>query len=200
MQLDKVVAYHKALADPTRIRILILLAGGELNGQTLAEKLTVTPATITHHAAKLREASLINERRDKNTIYFSLNDYFLKGNAEAALRLIYRGADNKEEEDMEGTLEKTRESVIGNFFTKEGRLKHVPAQLKKKLIVLEHIVSSLEQGQKYAEKEINEFIKSYHEDFATIRREFIMHQFMYREDGVYEMNPPEMWAKWQRLS
>ncbi len=200
MQLDKVVAYHKALADPTRIRILILLAGGELNGQTLAEKLTVTPATITHHAAKLREASLINERRDKNTIYFSLNDYFLKGNAEAALRLIYRGADNKEEEDMEETLEKTRESVIGNFFTKEGRLKHVPAQLKKKLIVLEHIVSRLEQGQKYAEKEINEFIKSYHEDFATIRREFIMHQFMYREDGVYEMNPPEMWAKWQRLS
>lgn len=71
---------------------------------------------------------------------------------------------------MEETLEKTRESVIGNFFTKEGRLKHVPAQLKKKLIVLEHLVSHLEQGRKYAEKEINEFIKQYHEDFATIRR------------------------------
>ncbi|WP_391573763.1 metalloregulator ArsR/SmtB family transcription factor [Cohnella sp.] len=200
MQLDKVVAYHKALADPTRIRMLILLAGGERNGQTLAEKLAVTPATITHHAAKLREASLINERRDKNTIYFSLNDYFLKGNAEAALRLIYRTADNKEEEDMEETLEKMRQSVLNNFFTKEGRLKHVPAQLKKKLIVLEQIVTRLESGRKYTEKEINEFIKGYHEDFATIRREFIMHQFMYREDGVYEMNPPEMWAKWQRLT
>lgn len=200
MQLDKVVAYHKALADPTRIRMLILLAGGERNGQTLAEKLAVTPATITHHAAKLREASLINERRDKNTIYFSLNDYFLKGNAEAALRLIYRTADNKEEEDMEETLEKMRQSVLNNFFTKEGRLKHVPAQLKKKLIVLEQIVTRMESGRKYTEKEINEFIKGYHEDFATIRREFIMHQFMYREDGVYEMNPPEMWAKWQRLT
>jgi len=201
MQLDKVVAYHKALADPTRIRMLILLAGGERNGQTLAEKLSVTPATITHHAAKLREASLINERRDKNTIYFSLNDYFLKGNAEAALRLIYRGADGTEgEENMEEELERTRSSVIRHFFTKEGRLKHVPAQLKKKLIVLEHIVSHLESGRKYAEKEINEFIKQYHEDFATMRREFIMHQFMYREDGVYELNPPEMWAKWHRLS
>ncbi|WP_372629919.1 metalloregulator ArsR/SmtB family transcription factor [Cohnella sp.] len=201
MQLDKVVAYHKALADPTRIRMLILLAGGERNGQTLAEKLAVTPATITHHAAKLREASLINERRDKNTIYFSLNDYFLKGNAEAALRLICRGADGTEgEENMEEELERTRASVIRHFFTKEGRLKHVPAQLKKKLIVLEHIVSHLESGRKYAEKEINEFIKPYHEDFATMRREFIMHQFMYREDGVYELNPREMWAKWQRLS
>ncbi len=202
MQLDKVVAYHKALADPTRIRMLILLAGGERNGQTLAEKLAVTPATITHHAAKLREASLINERRDKNTIYFSLNNYFLKSNAEAALGLIYRGADVNEEgeEDMEETLEKMRQSVLNNFFTKEGRLKHVPAQLKKKLIVLEQIVTRLESGRKYTEKEINEFIKGYHEDFATIRREFIMHQFMYREDGVYEMNPPEMWAKWQRLT
>ncbi|MFB9275372.1 metalloregulator ArsR/SmtB family transcription factor [Cohnella cellulosilytica] len=203
MQLDKVIAYHKALADPTRIRMLILLAGGERNGQTLAEKLAVTPATITHHAAKLREASLINERRDKNTIYFSLNDYLLRGNAEAAVRLIYRGTDGtKGEKDMEEEQEqeRTRDSVIRHFFTKEGRLKHVPAQLKKKLIVLEHIVSRLEYGRQYAEKEINEFIGQYHEDFATIRREFIMHQFMYREDGVYELNPPEMWAKWQRLS
>ncbi len=59
MQLDKIITYHKALADATRIRMLILLADGELNGQVLAEKLGVTPATITHHAAKLREASLI---------------------------------------------------------------------------------------------------------------------------------------------
>ena len=90
MQLDKVVSYHKALADPTRVRMLALLAGGEFNGQVLAEKLGVTPATITHHAAKLREASLINERRDKNTIYFSLNDYFIRNSAQATLDLIYK--------------------------------------------------------------------------------------------------------------
>ncbi|TVY03002.1 metalloregulator ArsR/SmtB family transcription factor [Cohnella terricola] len=201
MQLDKVVAYHKALADPTRIRMMILLAGGELNGQTLADKLSVTPATITHHAAKLREASLINERRDKNTIYFSLNDYFLKSNAEASLRLIYRGTEEgKGEEGMEEERGRTKDTVIRHFFTKQGRLKQLPSQLKKKLIVLEHIVSGLEMGRKYAEKEINEYIGQYHEDFATIRREFIMHQFMYREDGIYEMNPSEMWAKWYQLA
>jgi len=200
MQLDKVVAYHKALADPTRIRMLILLAGGERNGQTLAEKLAVTPATVTHHAAKLRDAGLIHERRDKNAIYFSLNDYFLKGNAEASLRLIYRGAEQEGGEEVGEERNRTRESVVRNFFTKDGRLKHLPAQLKKKLIVLEHLATRLESGRKYPEKEINEFIKPYHEDFATIRREFIMHQFMYREDGVYELNPPEMWAKWHLLA
>lgn len=86
-------------------------------------------------------------------------------------------------------------AVIRNFFTKDGKLKHLPAQLKKKRIVLEHLVQGLEPRRQYTEKEINEYIQKYHEDFATIRREFIMHQYMYRENGIYELNPPEMWAK-----
>ncbi|RCW45565.1 metalloregulator ArsR/SmtB family transcription factor [Paenibacillus prosopidis] len=201
MQLDKVVAYHKALADATRIKMLIMLADGELNGQVLAEKLGVTPATITHHATKLREASLINERRDKNTIYFSLNHYFIKSNGTATEQLIYRNAGQEGvTESMEESRKRLKESVIKNFFTADGKLKHVPVQLKKKLIVLQHIVSQLTKGQKYSEKEINEFIKGYHDDFATIRREFIMHQLMFRENEIYEMNPEELWTKWEALS
>lgn len=198
MQLDKVVAYHKALADPTRIRMLILLAGGELNGGELAERLSVTPATITHHAAKLREASLINERREKNTIYFSLNHYFIKNSAAATEELIYRGAEGGDM--MEEKNEALRASVIRNFFTAEGRLKSIPSQLKKKLIALEHMVSRLEKGRSYTEKEINEFIKQYHDDFATLRRELIMHQYMFREKEIYELNPRELWTRWEALS
>ncbi|WP_028544427.1 metalloregulator ArsR/SmtB family transcription factor [Paenibacillus taiwanensis] len=201
MQLDKVVQYHKALADPTRIRILILLAGGELNGQVLAEKLSVTPATITHHAAKLREASLINERRDKNTIFFSLNPYFIRNSALATEALIYRHNQPREGmEAMDNPSARVQDTVIRNFFTTDGKLKSLPAQLKKKLIVLEHIAVQLEKGKCYQEKELNEFIKLYHDDFATIRREFIMHHFMFRERDVYELNPKEMWARWETLS
>lgn len=199
MQLDKVVNYHKALADPTRIRILVLLADGEMNGQVLAERLNVTPATITHHTAKLREVSLIQERREKNTIYFTLNDYFIEKLAMGTRDLIYRRKTEvismKDEE-----MDRIRDTVIRNFFTREGRLNTIPAQLKKKLIVLEHIVSKLESGRKYSEKEINTFIQTYHEDYATIRREFIMHQFMFREQEIYELNPREMWARWVSLS
>ncbi|WNQ09549.1 metalloregulator ArsR/SmtB family transcription factor [Paenibacillus aurantius] len=199
MQLEKVVQYHKALADPTRIKLLILLADGERNGQVLAEKLGVTPATITHHAAKLREASLLNERREKNTIYFSLNHYFIKSYATATESLIYRKTKggNEMAQDNENRL---RDSVIKNFFTKEGKLKSIPVQLKKKLMVLEVLISKLEMGRTYTEKEINEFITGFHDDFATIRREFIMHQFMFRENQIYELNPPEMWANWKTLS
>jgi Trp operon repressor len=201
MQLEKVVSYHKALADPTRIKLLILLAEGELNGQVLAEKLCVSPATITHHAAKLREASLLNERRDKNTIFFSLNHYFIKQHATATAELIYKHANEKGGSGVADDRNvQLKQSVLKNFFTAEGTLKHMPAQLKKKLIVLEHLAARLIRGRSYTEQELNEFIKPIHPDFATIRREFIMHHFMFRENQVYELNPPEMWAKWESLT
>jgi len=198
MQLERIVSYHKALADATRIKMLVLLADGETNGQELAERLGVTPATITHHAAKLREAGLIRERREKNTIYFKMNEADLKQKADAVWNLITRAREGGMEmlEDRNAQL---KESVLKNFFTSDGRLKSIPSQLKKKLIVLEYMVSKLEYGRKYPEKEINEYIKQYHDDYATIRREFIMHQYMYRENDVYEMNPQEMWTRWEKL-
>lgn len=201
MQLDKIITYHKALADATRIRMLVLLADGESNGQELAEKLSVTPATVTHHAAKLREANLIHERRDKNTIFFTLNESFIRSQGLATADLIFKnnkeGSSTMEVEDKNQNL---KQSVLRNFFTLDGKLKHIPAQLKKKLIVLEHLVLGLEKGRSYTEKDLNTFLKSYHPDFATLRRELIMHQFMFRENEIYELNPSELWAKWETLS
>lgn len=198
MQLEKVVNYHKALADSTRLKLMVLLAEGERNGLELAEKLGVAAATVTHHAAKLRRAGLVLERRDKNTVYFTLNGEFLRACAAATVDLIHRG-ERKGEENMEEAQNRLRESVLKNFFTADGRLKHLPVQLKKKLIVLEHLVAKLELGRRYTEKEINAFIKPVHEDYATIRREFIMHQFMFRDETGYELNPRELWTHWEKL-
>ncbi|NBC71536.1 metalloregulator ArsR/SmtB family transcription factor [Paenibacillus sacheonensis] len=202
MQLDKIVNYHKALADPTRVRMLILLSEGEMTGQTLAEKLCLSPATITHHAAKLRAVSLIHERRDKNAIYFSLDRYFLKQYESSLGAILAKPASTefKEMEPMDEKNERMKQSVLRNFFTADGKLKHIPAQLKKKRIVLEDLAERLEEGRKYSEKELNEFIKLVHPDFATIRREFIMHAYLYREQEVYERNPREMWERWETLA
>lgn len=197
MQLDKIVNYHKALADPTRLRLLLLLAGGEMHGQALAEKLCLSQPTVTHHAAKLREAALIKERRDKNTVYFKLNEEYIRSGAEASLQFILdKGVQMMEEENGSNSL---KDSVIRNFFSKDGKLRQIPAQYKKKLIALEYMASQLKPGVVYTEKEINDFIKPFHEDYATIRREFIMHQFMYRQNERYELNPPEMWTRWENV-
>ncbi|WDZ55780.1 metalloregulator ArsR/SmtB family transcription factor [Paenibacillus polymyxa] len=197
MQLDKMVNYHKALADPTRMRILLLLSRGEMHGQALAKKLNLSQPTVTHHASKLREAGLIKERRDKNTVYFTLNPELIQQHAEATVQFIFEKGEGEEEmSELNETLEA---SVLRNFFSKDGKLRQIPAQYKKKLIVLQMLAEKLEPGRMYPERELNEWIKQYHEDFATIRRELIMHQFMYREREMYELNPREMWTRWDQV-
>ncbi|EEL89170.1 DUF2087 domain-containing protein [Bacillus cereus] len=94
---------------------------------------------------------------------------------------------------------KFRDTTIRNFFDKEDRLKSIPGQKKKKLVLLEHLVSKLNAENQYTEKEINTFIKQYHDDFCTIRREFIVHGFMDREDNMYQINGREVWTKWEEL-
>lgn len=189
MQLNRLVEFHKTMGDPTRLRILSLLSNGPLHGQAIAGKLGLTAPTITHHLKKLRDINVVFERRDKNTIYFNLNHSVVKQHSEALKQLI----EGKEINMVEQSEEKQK--IIGNFFTKDGKLKTIPAQRKKKLMVFEQLIKGIEKGRKYEEKEINEYILQFHEDYATIRREFIINHYMYRENGIYELNPEEMWAK-----
>lgn len=189
MQLNKIVEFHKALGDLTRVRIIALLQQGPLSGQEIAGKLGLKPPTITHHITKLREVGIIKERRDKNTIYFSLNTKILEMSAKAIFTVGTGGDSNMEM----SVTEEERSAIINNFFTKDGKLKNYPAQRKKKLVVLSHMIKGLEFGKVYQEKEVNEYLKQFHEDYATLRRELIMCQYMYRENNQYELNPVELW-------
>lgn len=190
LQLSRLVNFHKTLGDPTRIRIIALLQHGPLHGQAIAGKLGLKPPTITHHMAKLRDIGLVYERREKNTIYFSLNIKKLEYSASAILNMVSEHQKNGELI----TNELERNHVIKNFFTLDGKLKHFPSQRKKKIIVLEHILKGLKMGVTYDEHDINVYLEQYHEDYATLRRELIMNHFMYREKNKYEMNPPELWV------
>ncbi|MFS0556607.1 metalloregulator ArsR/SmtB family transcription factor [Brevibacillus sp. 179-C9.3 HS] len=208
MQLDQLVTFYKALGDPTRVRILAILANGPLHGQALAGKLGVTPPTITHHMAKLRDAGVVYERRDKNTIYFYLHEANVKRQSQAIVNVMEKAKDTTAEElfaqdnlhvQRRHQMAAEKMQVIRSFITPDGKLKQIPSQRKKKLIVFEFMVQGLEKGRKYKEQEINEYIRQFHEDYATIRREFIMNHYMYREEGIYELNPEELWAKAEDL-
>src|SRR5262249_19891611 len=63
----------KALADPTRRRILQLLRGGEKTAGELAEHFAMSKPSVSHHFAILKGANLITARRDGQQIYYSLN-------------------------------------------------------------------------------------------------------------------------------
>lgn len=194
VQLSRIVAFHKTMGDPTRIRIIYLLSKGPLHGQAIAGKLGLTPPTITHHLHKLKDINLVYTRRDKNTIYYYLNERVLKHQAQTLENIIDEKGVLEEMDEVKDTKSE-HYKVINNFFSADGKLKSIPAQRKKKLMIFEHLIKGLKKGVKYEENEINQYIKQFHDDYATIRREFITNQYMYRENGIYEVNPSEMWAK-----
>ena len=88
-------------------------------------------------------------------------------------------ADVQQERDL-----KYRQKVIDTFFA-YGKLKAIPAQRKKRRIVLEEILKDFEMGRTYDEKEVNLIIAAYHDDFCTIRREMILEGLMMRDHQSY---------------
>lgn len=65
----------KALSDPTRREILVLLRRGEMTAGELAEHVSkrVTKPSMSHHFTVLKEADLISSRREGQQIYYALN-------------------------------------------------------------------------------------------------------------------------------
>ncbi|AOH55257.1 ArsR family transcriptional regulator (plasmid) [Peribacillus muralis] len=191
MQIEKLVAFHKTMGDVTRIRIISILANGPKRGQAIAGILSLTAPTISHHLTKLKEINLVRDRREKNSVYYFLNDDVLQHYSRALPEMILKKGESKMDTQK---LSGEQKKILENFLTADGRLKTIPAQRKKKLIVLYHIASLLENGRKYEEKDLNSFIQTFHDDYATIRRELIIGSIMYRENSIYELNPREMWA------
>ena len=63
----------KALADPTRRRILELLAQGELTAGEIAAHFSMTKPSVSHHLSILKAAGLISDQRRGQNIVYSVN-------------------------------------------------------------------------------------------------------------------------------
>ena len=62
----------KAVADPTRLRILKLLEGGELCVCQVQAVLDLAASTVSKHLAVLKSSGLAHDRRDGRWVYYSL--------------------------------------------------------------------------------------------------------------------------------
>lgn len=75
----------KALADPTRIRILYNLSKRELCVCDLAEVLGMTQSAISHQLRYLKALRLVKNRREGNTIYYRHDDAHTMGLLQMAI-------------------------------------------------------------------------------------------------------------------
>lgn len=78
----------KAVADPSRVRILKLLENGELCVCQITTVLDLAPATISKHLASLKTAGLLQQRREGKWVYYRLAERALNPYAPQFLALV----------------------------------------------------------------------------------------------------------------
>ena len=173
----------KTVADETRLRILRALGEKDCYAELLAERLDLSPATVSFHMKKLIQAGVVDARREQYYTVYSLQrsvfDHTL-----GELILSDDGGETAE------TLreEQYRRKVL-NSFMPNGVCVQMPAQLKKRNIIYREIFSHFTPGRTYTEKEVNAIISEVHEDYGTVRRGFVGMGWMDRKDGIYTVNP-----------
>ncbi len=70
--MNDLVLLGKALADPTRIRILALLRPAELCVCEIADALEMSQSTLSTHLQTIRQAGLVSTRKNAKWSYYGL--------------------------------------------------------------------------------------------------------------------------------
>lgn len=177
-QTTALLAFFKALADENRLKIVGLLAQQSISVEKIADALGLSVSTTSHHLSTLSRAGLVSARVDGHYYIYSLQTETLKTLSRALLQ------DENLHKLSEGLGEDAFEKkVLANFLDAEGRITAFPAQEKKFLVLLRHVLKAFEPGRRYAEMEVNEVLKFYNEDTASLRRAMIEFKYMSREGG-----------------
>ena len=133
------IGLFKCLADKSRLQILKSLAVEDMYVERLAQRLGLTAATVSFHLKKLAQAGAVSSYKSQYYTMYALNrDLF-----DTTILDIVQ--EESEEADLQAQRDEAyRQHVLDSFF-QDGRLKTIPAQRKKKRIVLQVLASTPSQ-------------------------------------------------------
>jgi predicted transcriptional regulator len=179
-QTNELLTFFKAMADASRLKIIGLLAREPLTVEQIAAMLNLWPSTVSHHLSRLSEVGLVSARAEG---YYSIYQLETKALEEMARRLLSRETLPAVVADVD--VDAFDRKVLNDFSLPDGRLKSLPAQYKKFVAILRHVVHSFEPGVRYGEKQVNEILGRFHEDTAMLRRGLVDEHLMARQSGEY---------------
>ena len=173
MDIDSKVTLLKTIADATRLRILGLLTERPRTGGELATELGLSAPTISHHLHRLRDVGIVDSADDAQRRIWSLNRTLLDD-----VRAV-PAPEGPDDPDHQRTL---------RIFFDGVRLRSIPAKRKARASILLELLRRFEPGRRYPEREVNDILRSAHDDVATLRRELIDYRYLRREGAVYWVN------------
>src|SRR3982751_6197664 len=139
---DTLLAFFKAMADESRLRIVGLLANGERSVQDLARDLELREPTVSHHLGILKAQGLVTARAEGTTRWHALDRNALERLSKGVLQAApvtppARGVDAAEDRLLMG------------FIDAGGALKQIPASRKKRDAVLRWLMRDFVSGRRY---------------------------------------------------
>ena len=179
MTEEQALKLFKGLADRSRLQILKSLLEEDMYVERLAQRLELTPATVSFHLKKLMDAGAVSSRREQYYTMYSINKEVFQ--CRILDILGEKSSDAQRQQEREARY---RQRVLDSFF-EYGRLKSIPAQRKKERICLEEIAKELELGRPYPERVLNQVLLRFHQDYCTLRRDMISEGILRREEGLY---------------
>ena len=180
MEISESLGIIKALADSSRLLLLQALQEPQCV-EELAQRCNLAASTVSFHLGKLEKAGLVNKHKEQYYVVYGLNDAIFN----KSLRDLtsFRNA----EEDIQRERIRRYNAKVLRAFMKNGRVIKIPAQYKKRLIIMDEILARFRSGVSYQEKEVDERIAEVYDDYVTIRRGFIDEGLMVRNGGVYSL-------------
>jgi len=179
-QNTDLLAFFKALADANRLRIIGILANESSTVEKLAEQLGLSEATVSHHLSRLAEIGLVSAKAESYYSIYSLHKETLE---KMAKKILARETLPLLAKDVD--LDAYDRRVINEFTFPDGSMKAFPAQRKKLDVLIGYVAKVFKLDKKYTEKEVNDLLKVFNEDYATLRRELIDMKYMARQNGIY---------------
>jgi hypothetical protein len=177
MKSAQSIAIMKALADPSRVAIVNSLLERAQYVEELAERHALAPSTVSFHLKKLQQTGLVSSRKEQYYTVFQANEAVFDTTLREIVSVPPVG-----KELQDGRMEEYRRKVMHGFFC-NGRLEKLPAQHKKRLIVLEQFALRFEPARRYTEQEVTGLLTPLFDDYCTIRR-LLVDEGLIRRDGT----------------
>ncbi len=64
----------RSLSDPSRIRLISVMAKGEINVGSMAQQVGISESSASHHLRGLRQMRLVRARKEGRQVYYRLDD------------------------------------------------------------------------------------------------------------------------------
>jgi biotin operon repressor len=171
---DELMNFMKSLADAERLKIAGLLGVEALSSGQIAERLGMKPAEVQRHLEQLEVAGLAHKDGDS----YRLDNQAFEKYTRQVLAQSHPPAPEYEGDEFEVM-------TLRGYLARDGTLKSIPNHHKKLMVILNYLVKDFKPGVKYTESQVNQMLRRYHEDTATLRRYMADTGLVKREKGIY---------------